>query len=451
MKVFQFLLIALLFALLFSCDKNENSPEDNPAPIPEPEFQVPETVDIIMYEVNLRAFSSTGDIQGIIHRLNQIKSLGVNVIWLMPIHPIGLINSVNSPYSVKNYLEVSSEYGTMDDLKTLISQAHKKGIAVILDWVANHTAWDNPWISNKEWYTQDGNGNIISPPGTNWMDVADLNYNNLEMRLKMIEAMEYWITTADIDGFRCDAADMVPFDFWKQAIDSFAGFIEKDLILLAEGARNDHFTAGFDMNFSWDFYSRLKEVFNGTSPPGVLYAIHNSNYNNMPAGKQKLRFTTNHDESAWDATPMVLFNGKSGALAASVITIFLDGVPLIYNGQEVGVVENIPFFSNSPINWSLNPDMLEEYKEILNFYSSSEVVKTSELTTYDHSSIVVFTLGSGQDIVLVIVNTRNSDITYSMPAELANNSWIDALSEDLVTINDQLDLTPYEYHILINN
>ena len=169
-----------------------------------------------MYEINERALSQSGDFNGIIERLDEIKALSVNVIWLMPIHPIGEINTVNSPYCVRNYLEVNPEFGSLTDLKKLVKEAHKRDIAVIMDWVANHTAWDNPWISNTSWYTQ-VNGEIIHPAGTNWLDVADLNYSNTEMRQAMISAMKYWIEDIYIDGFRCDAADWIPFDFWKQA------------------------------------------------------------------------------------------------------------------------------------------------------------------------------------------------------------------------------------------
>jgi len=163
----------------------------------------------------------------------------------MPVHPIGIIKTVNSPYCIKNYKEVNPEYGTLDDLRTLIREAHKRNMAVILDWAANHTSWDNPWIEHKSWYTQDGSGNIIHPAGTNWQDVADLNFNNSEMRLEMIRSMKYWVLTANVDGFRCDAADYVPFSFWKQAIK----IPNRKLIMLAEGACADHFTAGFQLNF----------------------------------------------------------------------------------------------------------------------------------------------------------------------------------------------------------
>ena len=191
-------LFVLLFLtiILISCKEGENplveSPvtQDTTTVYGTPFQNVPAIEDIVMYEVNERAFSTAGNLQGVTIRLDSIKALGINVIWLMPIHPIGEINSVNSPYCVKNYLAVNSEFGTLTDLRMLVEEAHNRNIAVILDWVANHTAWDNPWIDSTNWYTKDGNGNIISPAGTNWADVADLNYNSKNMRLAMIEAMK---------------------------------------------------------------------------------------------------------------------------------------------------------------------------------------------------------------------------------------------------------------------
>jgi len=443
----RLLLLLLTILLLSSCKKDDNNNQVNPPGGDTTSFSVPKTEDIVMYEVNLRALSTTGDIPGVTDRLDEIKKLGVNVIWLMPIHPIGEINSVNSPYSVQNYKAVNPEFGTLSDLQTLVKEAHKKNIAIILDWVANHTAWDNPWISNKDWYTQDGNGNIISPPGTNWADVADLNYSSQEMRLAMIDAMKYWITTADIDGFRCDAADMIPFDFWSQAIDSISG-VKDSLILLAEGSRSDHFTAGFQMNYSWSFYDKLKAVWSGTQPAASLVLVHNQEYNAIPAGKHKLRFTTNHDESAWDATPMVIFNGEAGALAASVAAIYLGGVPLIYGSQEVGVEENVPFFSSDPINWSLHPEMLQSYKDIISFYNSSEALKKGSLKSYSTTSVLAFKKTSGSSEVLVILNSTDEAVNYDIPAELENTMWKGALDGTDVTLTDIIDLKAYEYMIL---
>jgi 1,4-alpha-glucan branching enzyme len=411
---------------------------------------VPETKNIIMYEVNLRAFSSSGDLQGVINRLDQLKALNVNVIWLMPIYPIGQINSVNSPYCVKNYYEVGSEFGTLADIRTLTTEAHNRNMAVVVDWVANHTAWDNPWITqHPEWYSQDGAGNIIIPPGTNWNDVADLNFSNATMRVNMIDAMMYWTLEANIDGFRCDYADGVPYSFWKQAIDSLNTIPNRNLIFLAEGTRADHYDAGFEMTYAWDFYTSIKNVFAG-SAPSTIYTTNTSEYAGVPAGKRKLRFTTNHDQSAWEATPMTLFNGKAGATCASVITTYYNGVPLIYTGQEVGRVSTVPFFSNSPINWTVNLDMQQNYRDMLSFYSESAVSRYGTAVPYTASDVVCFKKVLNADQVLVIANVRNTTTNYSIPTALLNSTWTNALTGASVTLGSSLSLTAYQYLILKN-
>jgi len=447
MTMRNIILLLLALQIVLSCQKDKNDDNNKPPPN-DTTFIVPKTEDIVIYEVNLRALSASGDFQGVIERLNDIKALGINVIWLMPIHPIGEINSVNSPYSVKDYKQVNPEFGTLSDFKALVKKAHDLEMAVIIDWVANHTAWDNPWISNPDWYTQDGNGNIVHPPGTNWLDVADLNFDSQAMRLEMINSMNYWITETGIDGFRCDAADFIPFDFWQQAISSINLATERELIWLAEGARTDHFTAGFHMNYAWNFYNKLKQVFTSGQVASDLLTMHIMEYNNIPEGKHKLRFTTNHDESAWDATPMVIFNGEKGALAASVIAIYLGGVPLIYGSQEVGVFENVPFFSNSTINWSQHPEMLQAYKSILNFYNSSDALKKGELTSYPSPDVLAFKRAFEQKEVLVLVNVRNNPSAYPVPVELQGTSWKGAFDLSIVTLPEIMSLQAYEYRIL---
>lgn len=445
-KCFALLLVA---SLVFSCRKDHSIPDIiNPEPPDEPFANVPDTKDVIMYEINERAFSQSGDFNGIIQRIDSIKALSVNVIWLMPIHPIGDINSVNSPYSVKDYLTVNPEYGSLADLKKLVAEAHERDIAVIIDWVANHTAWDNPWITNTSWYTQ-VNGVIVHPPGTNWLDVADLNYGNTDMRLAMISAMKYWITEVLIDGFRCDAADMVPFSFWKQAIDSLEAIPDRKLILVAEGSRADHYAAGFQLNYAWDFYNQLKNVFEGQSAGG-LFTTHNTEYIGIPGGKHKLRFTTNHDESAWDATPMTLFNGEKGAIAASVIAINLGGVPLIYSSQEVGRINTLPFFSNSPIDWTQHPWMLNTYKQLLAFHSQSEAVKSGTLTAYPNNQVAVFKKISGAEDILFLVNVRNTIVNYSLPQDIQNTTWTDVFTSETVSLAEEYLLNPYSFLILKN-
>ena len=455
-RKYRFALLLSLFILLFfalSC-KKENPGPDNPVPTDPAQYEtpfteIPATSDVVMYEINERAFSVSGDFAGILPRLDSIKALGVNVIWLMPIHPIGAINSLNSPYCIKNFTEVNPEFGNLEDLRTLVREAHNRKMAVILDWVANHTSWDNPWIQNKTWYTQDAAGNIIHPAGTNWMDVADLNFDNSLMRQEMIKALKYWVLAANVDGYRCDAADYVPFSFWKQALDSLKKIPNRQLILLGEGARTDHFTAGFQTNFGWSFYDKNVGVFqNGQSAAGYL-TTHQSEYNAIPAGSHRLRFTSNHDKCAWEDTPLVFFGGKNGSMAAFVVNTYLGGVPLIYNGQEVGCPVKLPFFSRSPINWTTNPDMFAAYKRIMAIRAAHPALRSGTLEYFANADIAAFKRTTATDEVLVIVNVRNAAKTFSVPTGIQNTSWTDAVSGAAVNLSSTLGLNAYEYRILI--
>ena len=441
--------LCLVGTMTISCDKEElpaatQSTGENP--ISHPFDSVPPTEDIVMYEVNLRAFSAAGDLNGVTQRLDSIEALGVNVIWLMPIHPIGEERSINSPYCIRNYTAVGAEFGTLSDLKTLVNEAHGRGMAVIMDWVANHTAWDHHWISNMSWYTRNQQGEIIHPEGTNWEDVADLNFDNTTMRAAMIEAMKYWILEANIDGYRCDYADGVPFDFWQQAIDSLRALPGRDLIFLAEGDRSNHFEAGFDLSFGWSFYGALKGVYEGQSV-GKIWDAHLAEYSNTPAGKHWLRFTTNHDESAWDATPIEIFDGKQGALAASVVTVFSGGVPLIYGSQEVGVEETIPFFSNSLISWNFNLEMKTAYREMFQIYQSSDAARKGSLTYYTHWDIAAFKRTYSNEELLVLVNLRGSGKSFMVPTEIENTQWENAWTGEPVSIGNALYFSGYEYQI----
>jgi glycosidase len=440
------LILVCLFFILQSCSKSEDTIV--PTPTPTDSFQPAATEDIVMYEINPKSFSTTKNFQGITNRLDNIKALGVNTIWIMPIYTVGVLNSFGSFYCVKDYKGINPSYGTMQDLKTLVSTAHQKGIAVIFDWVANHTSWDNAWITaNRNWYTQDGSGQIISPAGTNWNDVADLNFNNAAMRLAMIDAMKYWVTEANIDGYRFDAADYVPVDFWVQANTALNAIPNKHLILLAEGSRADHLSVGFQMNFAWDYLGTEKNVFGGSQASvASLFTTNTNEYAVVPTGKQKLRFTTNHDES-FQATPITVYGGKNGALAASVIAIYLQGVPLLYCGQEVGVSSTSTYNGSNTIDWNANGDMLLAYQNLLSFYNSSNAARKGTLTTYSNPNIAVFKKSNASENVLVIVNARSSSQTLAVPTELQGN-WTNALTNTAVSLSANLALTSYQYLIL---
>ena len=445
-KKIRYLLV--FFILLVSCGEDPIEPTPTgPQQYGTPLSNVPDIDKATIYEVNLRAQSSEGTIQGVISKLEHIKSLGTNVIWLMPIYEQGTVNSVNSPYSVKNYEKISPEYGTLADLRTLTDQAHAMGMAVILDWVANHTAWDHPWISaHPEWYTQNASGQIIIPPGTNWNDVADLNFDQNAMRKAQIDAMKYWVLEANVDGFRCDYADGVPFDFWSEAIAALKSLPKRDVLMLAEGTRSDHYQAGFDLTYGWNYYTALKNVWNGAAT-STLTTTNQLEYGNIPTGKGKVRFTTNHDESAWDASPMSLFNGKNGAIAASVVSIFSGGVPLLYTGQEVGKTGTTPFFSNTTINWTSNADMLSAYQKLYAIYNNNSAARSSTISAYQLSNdLVCWKKTNGSSSVLILVNVRNSTINATLPPALTGNftNLSSGMSE---TLSSALTLTPYAYRI----
>ncbi|MBI9071091.1 MAG: hypothetical protein JEY94_05810 [Melioribacteraceae bacterium] len=448
-RISRFLLILLLpIAIVFnSCGDDGGVTPVNDGST-QPFENIPATEDIVMYEVNFRAFSSSGDFKGVTDKLDHIKSLGVNVIWLMPIHPIGNVNSVNSPYSVKNYKEVNPELGNLDDFKKLVNESHKKDMAVIIDWVANHTAWDNPWIQNKAWYTQNASGNIIIPPGTNWQDVADLNFDNEEMRLEMIDALKYWVTELNVDGFRCDAADFVPYSFWRQAIDSLENIDDRQLIYLAEGARTDHYNAGFQMTYSWDFYGKLKNVFINKYNASSIFSTHTNEYKIVPEGKHKLRFITNHDESAWDETPVDLFGGTNGSFSAFIISTYLGGVPLIYGSQEFGIEGNVSFFDNVPFNWSSNPELLKDYQKLMSIYNKSDVLRKGNLKTFSDPDIAAFTKAIGNEEFLILVNVRNRFITYSLPNDLKGTNWTDEFNGESISLDADLEFDPFQFYIL---
>jgi glycosidase len=411
---------------------------------------VPDRQDANIYQVNIRPFSQAGDLAGVTGKLDAIKSLGINVIYLMPIYPVGNLKSVNSPYAVQDYKAVNTAFGSLTDLRTLVDGAHSRNMSVILDWVANHTAWDNAWTSShKDWYLQDGVGNIISPPGTGWNDVAQLNFNNDAMRLEMIDCMKYWIYTANIDGFRFDYADGPPVDFWIQTINSLRSISSHKLLLMAEGNRSSNFTAGFDFNFGFNFYGQLKNIVNANAAATLIDGLNTTEYTNATNGQQVVRYTSNHDVNGSDGTPLDLFGGRTGSMAAFVIAAYMKGVPMVYGSQEVGYPTKIVFpFTSTKINWTLNPDLTLEYKKILDFRTSSTAIRRGSLTSYSTADVCAFTKVSNGEQVLVIANLRNSVVNYTLTNAIANSVWTDVMNGGSKTLGATLTLQPYSYFIL---
>ncbi len=454
----------LLFFFSFSfsflgsgCDNTPPEVEPSPTPDPEPTQygtpfdNVPAVGDVAMYEVNPRVFSSSGDLDGITKRLDSIHALGINVVWLMPIYQTGSVKSVGSPYAIKDYRNIHSDYGDLDDLRELVDKAHSLDMAVMMDWVANHTAWDHPWIPKNGWYETDGNGNIIHPPGTNWEDVAELNFDNQDMRQEMIEAMKYWVLEANVDGFRCDYASGAPGDFWTAAIDTLRSIPNRELLMFAESGDKWLFDSDFDMIFGWNFYGRLKDIYNNeNTTAGGVYTANLDEYSGLEDDQHVVRWITNHDENAWDATPQHNFRSLEGAFGAFTITAYLNGVPLIYNGQEVGEAQQLPFFEghNTQINWIANADYKQRYKQLMQFRKESEAVRQGTLQHHHSFDVTAFRKVKGNEEVYVIVNVRDRDITYPVPASLQGSTWRPVMDGEDFQLADTLALQPFQTIIL---
>lgn len=312
-----------------------------------------------IYEVFVRDFSSTGDLRGVNRGLDRIQAAGANVLWLMPIHPVGVKNRkdpLGSPYSVQDYRAINPVFGTRADFRALVRAVHARGMKLILDWVPNHTAWDHRWIrQHPDFYVHNERGEISVPRDeqgklTDWTDVAQLDYKNPALRREMIATMSWWLTEFGIDGFRVDVAGFVPDAFWREAIPALRKAVPRPILLLAEWGDLKMHRFGFDLTYAWDSYSNLKAVWRGE--PAVAFVRRELvDLTGMPPGGMRLRFATNHDETAWDKPPVVLFGGPAGARAAFVAMALLPGRPLLYNGQEVESPQTLRLFYRDPVAW----------------------------------------------------------------------------------------------------
>lgn len=437
-----------------SDDSVKETPKPTPGGTTTTTSVVPELDKVIMYEANPRLYGTNNDcLKGLEARLDNIKDLGVNVLWIMPICEYGKDSkSFGSPYCIKDYTKVEPKLGTLEDLKSLVKSAHEKGMAVILDWVANHTSWDNAWINNKSWYTTNASGAIVSPSGDGWVwnDVADLNYSNEDMRSAMIEAMKYWVKNADVDGYRCDAADFVPAEFWAKAIQELrASCPDKTLLMLAEGTNKSNFTSGFDMNYAWAYNDALVDVFKNKQSATKLNETHEQEYAVVPKGNVKLRYSTNHDKSAYDGTPIEVYGGKQGSLSALAIAAWMGGVPLIYSSQECAQSAALNFVSYYNYNWDADKEYTEAVKQILLLRKNTEIFATGRQQDYSTTNAVMFYLLDYPSEALVVANVRGSQQTVTLPSAVVGKEFKNAVTGETKTLTEELTLGAYEYALWV--
>lgn len=422
----------------------------DPAQYGRPFAGVPDGRDATIYQVNMRGFSQAGNFAAVTARLDSIKALGVNVVYLMPIFPIGKLRAVDSPFAVQNYTAVNPEFGTLADLRTLVDAAHARGLAVMLDWVGNHTSFDHAWVSeHPDWYMHDAAGNIVNPI-PEWKDIAQLNWAKPEVHVAMTQALRYWVLAANIDGYRFDYADGPSQEFFTAAMANLRAIPKHKLLLLAEGDKKKYYLqGGFDLCYDFGFMNVLKgDIFAKHRSVRLIDSVNTANYRNAPANARMLRYTSNHDINAWDGTPTQLFGNQRGAMAAFVVAAYMRGVPMVYNGQEVGYTERIPFMGpRRPIVWTPNPALTAEYKRLLKFRNGSKAIRNGALASYSTDDVCAFTKTEGREQVLVLANLRNAAVNYQVPATVSSTGWRDAFDSRPAAL-ERLTLQPYQYLVL---
>lgn len=405
-----------------------------------------------IYEVNIRQFSKEGTFKSFQQHLPRLKELGVDILWLMPINPIGKLNrkgTLGSYYSVKDYVDVNPEFGTKEDFKTLVDEIHNHGMHVIIDWVANHTAWDNKWVkTNPEFYTKDSSGNFV-PPVPDWSDVIDLNYDNKELWKEMISALKYWVSEVDIDGYRCDVAGMVPIEFWNEVRTELDKI--KPVFMLAEWDTPEMHKFAFDMTYDWD----LHKIFNGVyakerNSSDIIKHILNDQ-KKYPDYAYRMQFTSNHDENSWNGTEYERL-GKAAEVFA-VLTYVIPGMPLIYNGQEIGFNKRLEFFEKDSIIWKENKfeklyKNLNELKERNNALWAG--IESGSIDFINNNNdILIIRRSKENKEVIGFFNLTEKEIEANIRLEKASGVYISFNNDQQIELNGnfQLKLKPWSYII----
>lgn len=410
-KSFHIFLIGIVF-ILASFSYRSRAQQPTRSVSKEPARVTREWVrDGVVYEIYPRAFSQQGNFNGVTARLDDLKGLGVNILWLMPIHPIGQEKkkgTIGSPYSVRDYYGINPDYGTKEEFHRLISEAHRREMKVIIDIVANHTSWDSVMMKWPDFYERDATGRITYPH--DWSDVAELNYANPKLRRYMTDMLKFWIGEFDLDGFRCDVAEEVPTDFWENARAELDK-IKPDIVMLAEGHKAELLLKAFDFDYSWPIHSALTSVLQGRGRASDLREEWEKEFKEWPRGALHMRFSDNHDERR-----AIARFGERGALAASALVFTLDGVPLLYNGMEVGdtTESGAPaLFEKLPVFWPIaerRPEFPRFYKQMMLLRRNSNALRRGSvewLRNSDESRVLAYVRRSPDEELLVAINFSN--------------------------------------------
>jgi len=424
----------------------------------------------VIYEANIRQYSPEGTFDMFTKDIPQLKDLGVKIIWLMPVFPISETKRkatggpdskfasefpkeeqakyLGSYYAVTDFTKINPEFGTKEDFRELIKVAHDNGIYVILDWVPNHTGWDHEWLkTNPEYYTQNDNGDVIHPDGTDWTDVADLNYDNQNMRTEMIEDMMYWITDEGVYGFRCDVAGSVPLDFWQQAVPQLRE--KKDLFMLAEAWEPELLDGNlFDMAYAWDGHHLLNALAKGEKGLEDYDSYIQKISKDYDADDILMNFVTNHDENSWNGTIKERMGDASGLMTALSFT--LKGMPLIYSGQEYDLDHRLKFFEKDSFPHSKGETwkLLQKLGQLKNsnpaLHGGKNAASYKRLDS--ENNILMFERFKDNASILFVGNISDEENKTVIPEGV----YVDYMTSKKVEFKgDTLTLKPWEYKILI--
>lgn len=410
-----------------------------------------------IYQINTRQFTPEGTFRAAEQHLPRLKALGVDILWLMPIHEIGQVNrkgSLGSPYAAKDYYSINSEFGTLADLKHFVDAAHQQNQYVILDWVANHTAWDSNLVTEyPEWYARDWKGDLRPTPWCDWDDIIDLDYQHPALRQYMIEAMKYWISEVDIDGYRCDVAGFVPIDFWstvRKELDTL-----KPVFMLAECEARDHHLESFDMTYAWSWYDAVHDITMGRATVNRLFGYYAWNEKGFLDDSLRMLFVSNHDKNAWDGTQFEQFG--DGLETAIVLSVVSEGMPLIYNGQEAGNTKRLKFFDKDSIEWKdhaigdLYQKLLGLKKQNTALWNGNWGAKMTYIPNTSPTKVFSFVRHNDKDKVFATLNfsgerqsiTFNESLQHGIYTEFFSNEQVEFLN------SKTLQLEPWECQIFI--
>ena len=415
----------------------------------------------VLYELNIRQFTPEGTFSAARERLPFLRSVGIDAIWLMPIYPIGeegRKGTLGSYYSIRDYMAVNPEFGTDGDLREFIGAAHALGMKVILDWVANHTARDARWISERpaDWYERDEAG--VAKVPWDWTDTAKLNYSNHDVWRGQIDAMRYWVEEFKVDGFRCDMAMLVPIEFWQEVAEELHR-IKPDIFMLAEAEEDNLFDRAFNASYQWNIHHIMCDIAKGARRVWDMRNAIHAERAKYPKEAIRMSFTSNHDENSWSGSEQSRF-GRALEVMTAMTFLMPSTMPLIYTGQEVGYDHSFEFFDRDPIPAEAYKEnrTTELYRRLAALKHSEAALAAGErggemieIENNAKDCIMTFVREVADSRVVAIVNLSPYTIHADFRTGIYAGTYRDAFTGERAVLHDHVerDLAPWQYQILV--